>query len=362
MQRNVFSYVEAYDPGMFPQDAEEAYGIPQGSVINLASNESPYPPPGPVLDAIRSALDQINRYPDPKYRRLRSALSDHTGYSTDNIALGNGSTEILDAVCKVFLEPFDRIVMVCPSYTMYALLGMLRDASVEFVATRPPGYRVDARFLLDRAEDAKVIFLCSPNNPTGTSLDPRCVRRILKGASGTVVIDEAYAEFSGSSVMGMVDRNPNLIVTRSMSKSFCLAGLRIGYAVAEEKVVESLEKAKLPFSISSLSEVAAVASLGEAGHYVAMRNRIIEERKRLYEALSGLGGVEPCLSDANFLMVRVDADVPAIADRLAAMGILVRDLGGLAGLDGQHIRVTVGTSQDSDRFLGALRLVLGEVQ
>ncbi|MBU7004844.1 MAG: aminotransferase class I/II-fold pyridoxal phosphate-dependent enzyme, partial [Theionarchaea archaeon] len=129
MQRNVLSFIEAYDPGIFPHDAEERYGIESEKVTNLASNENPYPPPESVLDAIRSSLKYINRYPDPSYRGLKESLSKYTSFPVENIAVGNGSTEVLDMLCKVFLDPFDRISIMSPSYTMYALLGMVREAT-----------------------------------------------------------------------------------------------------------------------------------------------------------------------------------------------------------------------------------------
>lgn len=355
MQRGVLAYIQGYDPGIFPQDAAQRWGIEPGRVVNLASNENPYPPPDNVLEAAGAKLaSSTNRYPDPKYRLLKDGLARYCGRSPSGIAVGNGASEILDMVCKVFLEPFDRIVMTAPSYTMYALLGMLREATIEFVGTAGHGFALDGEFLLERAANSKIIFLCSPNNPTGSTVDRKELELILKGTEGIVVVDEAYAEFSGSSAAEIVDRYPNLIIARSMSKYFSLAGLRLGYALADEDIVSSLEKTRLPFSISSIAEAAAVEALDSLDYYDRIRGEILKQRKGLFRGISGLEGLEPYPSSANFLMVKVNPPIRGLVDSLASTGHIVRDLQGLPGLEGQFIRITVGTQDENESMLRAL--------
>ncbi len=361
MQRSVLAYIDGYDPGIFPHDVQERYGIPPERITNLASNENPYPPPQAVVAAMQSALQQVNRYPDPRYRRLKRSLSLYVDKPVENIAVGDGSTEIFDMICKVFLEPFDRIAMISPSYTMYALMGMLRDATVEFVQTKEGGYRVDADFLLKRAGDAKIIFLCSPNNPTGIAIRRDQLRRIVEEAEGIVVLDEAYVDFSDGSATDMVRKHPNLVVTRSMSKFFSLAGLRIGYAIADAEMVENLEKARLPFGISSVAEAAAIASLTCLPYYEGIRSSILEERKRVLGKLMAMKGVHPFPSKANFLMVQIEPPMPELVDKLSRMGILVRDLKGLPGLSGDFLRITIGTQEENDVLLEALKSLLESV-
>ena len=272
--------------------------------------------------------------------------------------MGNGSTEIIDMLCKVFLDPFDRITIMSPSYTMYALMGMIREATIEFVQTGDHGYRVDADFLMKRAEDSKMVFLCSPNNPTGMVIEDDQLEGILDVARGLVVLDEAYAEFSGTSAAGLVSDHPNLIVTRSMSKFFSMAGLRIGYCIASPQTVENLEKIRQPFSISSIAEAASVAALNEIPYYEERRERILCQRKILFDRLSRIDGLVPYPSEANFIMVKVDPPVDKLIDSLTSKGILVRDLGGLSGLKGSHIRVTVGTEEENAALVKGLKTVL----
>jgi len=357
LQRSVLTYIEGYDPGIFPQDAEERYGIAGGQVTNLASNENPYKPPGSVLEAIETSIGQVNRYPDPGYRELKGELSRYTGLPPENIALGNGSTEILDMVCKVFIDPFDRISIISPSYTMYALMGMIRESTIEFVETRENGYRIDVDFLMKRARDSKMIFLCSPNNPTGMVLGDGQLEEILADAEGMVLLDEAYAEFAGISAIDLVADHPNLVVTRSMSKFFSLAGLRVGYCIAGADIVENLEKVRQPFSISSIGEAAATAALREVPYYEKMREVLLSEREHLVEKISRIPGLYPYPSRANFLMVRVDPGLSDIVESLMSMGVLVRDIGGLSGLDGPHIRITVGTPGENEILLSSLEKV-----
>jgi len=358
MHRSVIEFIEAYDPGIFPQDVEERYEVDPGSVVNLASNENPYPPPQAVLERIRSVSIEANRYPDPTYRQLKSALSKYVEQPEERIAVGSGSTEILDMVCKVFLEPFDKIVLASPSYSMYVLMGMLRDARVEFIETAQRGFRLEAAPLLDLGADAKLIFLCSPNNPTGLTIKRKDIERILREAQGIVVMDEAYSEFSGTSVAEMVPDHPNLIVTRSMSKFFSLAGLRVGYALSGEDVVSDLEKVRNPFSITRISEQAAISALCHLDHYEMVKEQILAERRMLFRELRRMDYVKPYPSSANFIMMSIDGVDFDVVEQLARRGVLVRDLRGVPGLEGDFIRVTVGKHEENAIFLDSLRKIL----
>jgi histidinol-phosphate aminotransferase len=260
-------------------------------------------------------------------------------------------------LCKVFLDPFDRISIMSPSYTMYALMGMVREATIEFVKT-DNYHRIDVDFLIDRVRGSKMIFLCSPNNPTGTTIQSEHLVAILHEVEGMVVVDEAYAEFSSTSVVDLVLEHPNLIVTRSMSKFFSLAGLRIGYCIARDVIVESLEKIRQPFSISSVAEAAAIAALNEVVYYEKTRGQILVERQYLFDQLSTIDGITPYPSEANFLLVRIDPPVPDLVERLTGIGVLIRNLQGLSGLEDSHVRITVGTRKQNGILLDALKKAL----
>jgi len=356
--RPALDYIEPYDPGMFPRDASEKYGIPGEAIVDLASNESPYPPPKPVVEAMARAAAAANRYPDPGYRDLKEALSRYLGQPVDNIAVGNGCAEIIDMVCKVFLDPLDKIAVTSPSYSLYALFGMLRDARIVAIETKEPDFRVDSTAVLSQASDARVTFLCSPNNPTGGTVGGDDLERILEGAEGLVVLDESYAEFAGRSAIPKVREYPNLIVARSMSKFFSLAGMRVGYAVASESIIDDLEKIRLPFGISSVAEAAAVAALSCLPDYERVRDEVLSERSALMKEFSRMDGISPYPSEANFIMARISPEIPDLPEKLCRAGILVRDLRGVPGLCHHCIRITVGTKEENRRLLECLRAII----
>ena len=358
MHRPALDYIEPYDPGVFPQDASERYGIPREAIVDLASNENPYRPPRQVVEAIAAAAAAANRYPDPRYRDLKEGLSWYLGEPVENIAVGNGCTEIIDMICKVFLDPMDKIAVTSPSYSMYSLFGMLRDARIATIETKEPDFRIDSKAILSQASDATITFLCSPNNPTGGTVDGDELDRIVEETEGLVVLDESYAEFSGCSAIPKVRGTANLIVARSMSKFFSMAGMRVGYAVASQSIIDDLEKVRLPFGISSVAEAAAVAALSCLPDYERMRDEVLRERSELMKELSGMNGIRPYPSEANFVMARVPDGIPDLPQRLCKAGILVRDLRGVPGLERHCIRITVGTREENRRLVESLRAMI----
>lgn len=331
----VVDLINEYDPGPFPEDFDS-------HVIQLASNENPYPPAENVIRAIKENVFRINRYPSPYYRVLRELLSEYTGFAPENIAISSGASDLIRLVTDVLLEPFDRVLIPMPSYTMYVMYSMLRDASIE---TRIyDGYAIDGCY--DRG---KLAFLCSPNNPTGNEVGIKAIEEFLQNFD-YVVVDEAYFEFSGNSCAHLLGHYDNLIVLRSFSKFFGLAGMRVGYAIADEGVVKAIEKVRSPFAVSMLGQIAAVEALRSVEYYRRVAELIVSERERLRSELSKIFHVYE--SRANFLLVK--HDIPDIAEKLMEKGILVRDVTGLEGLSGPHFRVTVGRVYENDRFLEAV--------
>ncbi|WP_456478616.1 histidinol-phosphate transaminase [Geoglobus ahangari] len=330
--RRVVDFINEYDPGPFPEDFDR-------EVIQLASNENPYPPAENVIAAIKNRIFKINRYPSPYYRELKKAISEYTGFGVENIAVSSGASDIIRLVTDILLDPLDRVLVPMPSYTMYVMYSMLREASLE---TRVyEGYRIDGCY-----ERGKLAFLCSPNNPTGNVVERKVIEEFLQNFE-YVVVDEAYCEFSGTSCADLLEHYDNLIVLRSFSKFFGLAGMRVGYAIADEKVVRAIEKIRNPFSLSMLGQIAAVEALKSVEYYRRVAEIILSERERMRRELEKRFYVYE--SSANFLLVK--HDVPDIAERLMEEGVLVRDVTGLEGLDGPHFRVTVGRKEENDRFL-----------
>jgi len=318
--------------------------------INLSSNENPYPPADDVLKVVERSLHLSNRYPNPEYPELKSSISEYLGVDVGEIFLGNGASDCIQNICNALIDTLDRVTIPMPSYTMYLMFSMLREASIDCRVY--PYYRIDVDDLVSM--DSKLIFLCSPNNPTGNLVD---VKEIVESFDGYVVLDEAYAEFSNRSAVKLTDSYENLIILRTFSKFFGLAGLRIGYGVCKDvKVVSALEKVRLPFCINRIAALAGVEAIRCLDYYKKIRDKIVCERERIYREISKLERIEVFPSEANFLLVRVDG--LGLADRLREMGIVVRDLTGLIGLEGEHVRISVGRPEENDALLNALRVIL----
>jgi|Deesub1362A_J573_1020465.scaffolds.fasta_scaffold00459_4 histidinol-phosphate aminotransferase len=351
MVRGVIHIINPYDPGKFPSDISQKYGIDESEVISLASNENPFLPPENVRRIFESEYKHINRYPHPSYPELKKKISTYIGVDESCIALGNGASEILKMICEVNLEAFDPVVIPIPGYTLYAILAMMMDASLKFIEF--PGYNVRAEDVL--SEEAKLIFLCSPNNPTGNTVKRKEVIRILENTNAIVVIDEAYTEFSDKSFIDLTNEFENLIVVRSFSKFFSLAGMRVGYAVSKNETIEAIEKVRLPFCISNIAARVAEACIDSLNHFRKIRDEIVKERIWLEKSLRKFKNLEVYPSEANFILVKVkEEDLDTIEKKIESNGIIVRDVTGLMGLDGPHIRITVGKRPENEKLVGVL--------
>lgn len=354
MFKGVLEILQPYEAGKTIEEISERYGVKD--IIKLGSNENPYPPPKSVIEEIARASNFVNRYPDSSYGKLKRKLSEYTNLEVGNISLGSGAGEILDSVCKITLNPLDKVVIPIPTYTMYAFLSMLRDASLEFVET--PNFEVKAGEVIRTAKDAKLIFLCSPNNPTGRTIEREELIKIIEGTNALIVVDEAYYEFCGKTMADKVNEYENLIVVRSMSKFFGLAGLRVGYALSNSKIIEALEKARLPFNISSMAESAAIAALGEITWFERIRKEILEERKFIMHEINKLGlDVPP--SEANFLLVKLPSiDMRKFIEGLYREGVIVRNVTGVQGLKGNYLRITIGKKEENRKLISAIRKLM----
>ncbi|WP_202318553.1 histidinol-phosphate transaminase [Archaeoglobus neptunius] len=340
--REVVRFINKYDPGKFPED----FSYPD--VIQMGSNENPYGPSEAVRKAYMESLDMIARYPKADYHELKEAISSYIKFPVECIAVGCGASELIQAVCNIIIEELDRVVIPMPSYTLYAIYAMLRSASISFPVFER--YDIDADRIAE--ENPKLVFLCSPNNPTGNCINEKVIRGVIE-SSEYVVLDEAYTEFSGESHVELVKDYENLIVLRSFSKYFGLAGMRIGYAVCSTDLADAIEKVRLPFAISYPAAKTAIAAINSRDYYETVRMKIVSERDRLYHELKKIEWLKPYPSEANFILVKVEGEKD-IVERLGEKGIIVRDAG-IMGLDGTHIRITVGRKEENNRLLKVLR-------
>ena len=343
------------------------YGAPQLDVaVRLNTNENPYPPSAALVAELQAELADagvaLNRYPDREARLLRQDLGEYLGHPADGIWAGNGSNDVLQQLCQAFGGPGRVALGFEPTYAMHRLIA--QACSTEWVGADRAGdfgLPADAAVRAVQEHRPDIVFLCSPNNPTGTALDPAVVAAVVDVAPGMVVVDEAYAEFSDApSLVRLLPGRQRLVITRTMSKAFAMAGARLGYLAADPAVVDALRLVRLPYHLSTLTQTAARVALRHAADLLATVATIRAERDRVAAVLAGDLGLRVVPSDANFVLCGVFRDAAETWQRLLDSGVLVRDVSAGRGLAG-WLRVTIGTPGENDAFLAALREALAEV-
>ena len=344
-----------------------AYGAPQLDVpVRLNTNENSYAVPSDVVAAVTAAVadvaGELNRYPDRDFTALRVALSTYlsgqTGVpvTTEQVWAGNGSNEVLLHLVQAFGGPGRTALGFTPAYSMHPVITRTSGTTwVDGMRGAPTGpFDLDADSAAEQVTRARphVVFLCSPNNPTGTALPLDVVAAVLEAApTSLVVVDEAYAEFARPgtpSALTLLADHPLLVVTRTMSKAFALAGARLGYLAADPDLVEALRLVRMPYHLSAPTQAVARAALAHHGSLLATVAAIMQQRDRMVAELAALG-FPPVPSDANFVLFGGLSDEAATWQSLLERGVLVRDVG-LAG----HLRVTAGTPEETDAFLDAV--------
>ena len=340
--RNLMPYLSEVEPDEAGPDLAgvcQRYGIAPESMIMMSGNENPYGPSPRVREILRNV--PLHRYPDSSL--FLESLAKYTGYPEENIIIGAGMDEIIITIARLFLGQGDRALISVPTYNVYGLAARFCGA-LPVHQPRLPGFEVDPNI----PEGMKMIFLCSPNNPTGNLVSEETVRSIAERTEGIIFLDEAYAEFAEKSLLKLVKDYDNLVVGRTLSKAFGLAGLRLGYAVAPEWIAEQYRRIAPLFSISSLSLAAGVVSLNDLEYMRQTVSKIILERERL---LGSLKDVNP--SQGNFLFIHTREKSSLVMERLLSKGVVIRDCALFPGMDDHCIRVTVGTPEQNERFLRA---------
>ena len=308
------------------------------------------------LDANENPFDTgLNRYPDPLQQEVKTQLSAIKNVATENIFLGNGSDEAIDLLIRIFCEPkTDHIIILPPTYGMYKVSASISDVALKSVALRPD-FQPDVDAILAVADEhSKLLFLCSPNNPTGNSIEQKYILQLLENFKGIVVVDEAYSDFSSqASCTTLLANYPNLVVMQTFSKAWGLAGIRLGIAYASTEIIGYFNKVKPPYNVNSLSQNAALEALQNHAQQQAQVQEILEERATLATALKDFAFVQHVYpSDANFLLIRVDAP-NTLYQYLVQQKIIVRNRSTVLLCEG-CLRITIGTKAENIRFLEAL--------
>jgi histidinol-phosphate aminotransferase len=354
--RRALDVIPAYVPGRSAEAVAAQHGI--RDVVKLASNEAPFGPLPAARAAMADAIAGVNRYPDDRSTELTDALATHLGVDASQVLLGAGSVDLCRIAFATTVDPGDEVVFAWPSFEMYPILAQQVDAAAVRVPLREQRHDLDA--MADVVSDrTRLVFVCNPNNPTGTAVDASSLARFLARVAPDclVVLDEAYREFvsdpavpDGLDVLAM---HQNVAVLRTFSKAYGLAALRVGYAIAHPDVIAALRKVAMPFRVNMLGQVAALASLGVQDE---MRERVagvIAERRRLSEALRELGFAVPP-SEANFVWLDLPDEAAALGDYSERRGVVLRVFAGVG------VRITVGTVEENDRLIRVLQAAIAD--
>src|SRR5690554_41786 len=349
-----------YVPGKPVEELARELELNPADIIKLASNENPLGPSPKVLEAIEKALPELTRYPDGNGYALKQALAAHYGLEMEQITLGNGSNDVLELVAKAWLEPGRNAVFSQHAFAVYPIATLAAGAECREVAAKDYGHDLQAMLAAIDA-NTRIVFIANPNNPTGTWFDISALEDFLEQVPEKVlvVLDEAYIEYASGSELPdgvkYLSRYPNLIVSRSFSKAYGLAALRVGYALSSPRVAEVLNRVREPFNVNSLALVAACAALEDEDYLFRSRLANDQGMEQLESGLEALG-LEWIPSKGNFIAVHFGPDAGTVNQALLEKGVIVRPVAGY-GMP-EYLRVSIGTHEENARFLSVLKQVL----
>lgn len=347
--RSCYKKKSGYSFAKKAEDIAREYGIQR--IARLASNENPEPLSPLALKAAEQALKTVNRYPDEKVNVLMQALRAH--YPHEHFVTGVGMDGVIETVIRTLVEPGEKVVISAPTFSFYGLAAMGQGAEVATVL-REKDFSVDTKKLIREAKDAKVTVLCSPNNPTGNATPIDDVREILESIDGLLFLDNAYVEFADIDYIPLMKKHENLVLGRTMSKVYSLAGLRVGYAFTPRWLPPWYARAGTPFTVNSVSMAAAAAALSDNDHAERYIEHVRNWRGQFAERIRY--SVLP--SDANFVMIDVAPHTgDEMVEELARKGVVVRSCRSFAGLGDHYIRANVGEDWENEQFIAGINSV-----
>ena len=342
--------IEPYDPKYIPAD------------VMISANENPLDVPFEIRREIERAVRKVplNRYPDPLANELRDMIAEANGLERDQVIVGNGGDELLFNLALAYGGPGRTFLNMPPTFSVYVNNAQLTNTEIVNVPRRAD-FTVDEEAVIERLSQGDIDFtiVTSPNNPTGGTVSATFVRRMLEASDTLVMVDEAYFEFSRYTVRPLLEKYENLVILRTFSKAFSMAGVRMGYLLGSEPAIRELKKVRQPYSVNAVSQAIARVVYENRAQFEPGIDAIIDERTRVTDALSALPSVTPFPSQANYVLVRLAAGVDAseVWKRLFDAGVLVRDFSQSAGLE-NCLRVSIGTEEENTRFLDALKEIV----
>jgi len=352
--------VKPYVAGKPIEETKRQLGLKE--VIKLASNENPFGPSPKAISAIKKCLSGLNRYPDSQGFYLKKRLAKHLSLEPENLVLGNGSDELIDVLIRTFVEPDENIVTSDTTFLEYEIIAQVNDRKIKKAPLRYFKHDLGAMLkLVDKK--TKLIFIANPNNPTGTYVTKYEVADFINALPESVVVvfDEAYDNFVDvddyPDSLSYLRRKKKVVILKTFSKSYGLAGLRLGYAVAESEFVSYMERVRQPFNVNTLAQAAGIAALDDKDFLKKTRRLVLEGKDFIYRELSKLGlGFLPSVS--NFILIDTGKDCLEVFKAMLKFGVIVRDMKQYGLKD--FIRVTIGTQKENERFIRVLRKVLKE--
>lgn len=355
--RQIVSDMDSYVPGRSQDEIAAEFGLKKEDIIKLGSNENPWGPSPKAIEAIKNELDSINRYPESQLKELVHLVADYSDVKDSQVIIGgDGADEIIDVLAKTFIEPGDEFIVPLPSYMYYEYLLQQYGANPVYAKWDLDKNVLDIDSIFECiSSKTKMIFLCSPNNPTGTLIEKADLVKIAsENPDILIVIDEAYFEYSEVTNKGLIDEYDNIFIIRTMSKVLGLAGMRIGYGLACEEIIEYMHRIKPVFSLTRLSYVAAVNTFKDKDYIEKSIKDGIESRDYLIDELSKIESLNVFPSKSNFILIGVkDTGYTAaeITREFMKRGIIVRDCTSFKGLDEYWIRISICTMDENKRFI-----------
>lgn len=364
LPRQIVSEMDSYVPGKSQDEIAEEFGVKKEDIIKLGSNENPWGPSKKALEAIEEELKNINRYPESDLRELQRETAKYSGVKdTQVIVGGDGADEIIDVLAKTFIDEGDEFIVPLPSYMYYEYLLQQYGAKPVYARWNLDENKLDVDSIFEVISDkTKMIFLCSPNNPTGTLISKEDISRIAsENPDILIVVDEAYFEYSEVTNKDLINEFSNIFIIRTMSKVMGLAGMRIGYGLSNEEIIEYMHRIKPVFSLTRLSYVAALNTLRDEDYIKESIEKGIESRQYLYDELSKIDSLQVFPSKSNFMLIGIkDTGFTAseLTKKFMEKGIIVRDCTSFKGLDEYWIRISICTLEEDKKFIDIVKEVL----
>lgn len=361
--RNVVKELDPYVPGRSEDEIVNEFGVKKEDIVKLGSNENPWGPSDKAVEAMKKELNTVNRYPETDLEELREEFAKYANVKKDNVIVsGDGADEIIDVLAKTFINPGDEFITPIPTYTYYEFLFKPYGGVPVYAKWNMDNNTLNVESVLDAITDkTKVIFICSPNNPSGAVVDEKDLRTIIEATDALVVIDEAYFEYSEQTQSNLIKEYSNVFIIRTMSKVMGLAGLRIGYGLANSELIDYMLRIKPVFSLTRLSYTAAMATLKDKDFIKYSTAKGIESRDYLYDEISKFKTLKVFKSKSNFMLIDLHETGFTAAEltrELMKKGIIVRDCTSFKGIDEYWIRISIATLEEDKKFIEILHTIV----